>query len=73
MVQVSDSGTNPEDELGDGQHDYPFAVGPESCYHVPLPGLRFGEVQRDNEGHDEAVNGDQHIPPEIDALGSFQI
>ena len=36
-MQVGDGGADPEDELGHGQHDGAFAVGPQGGHDVPLP------------------------------------
>ena len=34
-----------------------------------IPGLGMGDVEADDDSHDEAVDCDQHVPGEIDPLG----
>ena len=68
-MQVRDGGADPENELGDGHHDDALGVGSQGGHDVPLPGLGVGEVEGEDEGHDEAVDGDHGVPGEVDALG----
>ena len=52
-----------------GCHNYVLLCSPEGGHDVPLPGLRACEVEGDDEGQDEAVDGDQQVPGQVDRLG----